>query len=319
MILDLHGAPGSQNGFDNSGRRDHRAWFQSSHNADRTIDALVALTREFTSGQYNGAVSAIQLLNEPFPHEDWEVSFVRDFYTRAYRAVRDVDPSILVIFHDAFKPLDNWRDFIPDASRLAIDTHIYGVFTPDILSYGYVDNLRWTCGFEDTLPQAPYWVIVGEFSLANTDCASALNGRGRGARWDNSLNGAEKLKFPGNCQERSGPDPDKWSASYRHQLSKSWQAQTWVYERGGLGWVYWTWRTESAADWSLITGLSHKFVPTPITALPDGGPCNFSSFIHNSKYAREEAGKGGAEPSMGPSVVATVMAAVVGVLAFLDL
>lgn len=289
VMLDVHGAPGGQNGFDNSGRRDERGWFHDQRNADRTIDAVVALVREFSKPEYGGAVSAVQLLNEPFPHEDWELDFVRSFYERAYRAVREVDGQILVILHEAFKELGSWAGFLPDAQRVALDTHIYAVFTPAILSYGYVDNLRWACGFADTLPAAPYWTLVGEFSLANTDCAPALNGRGRGARWDNTLAGAEPLKFPGNCAERSGPDPARWSDSYKAQLSKSWQTQTWVYEKG-LGWVYWTWRTEGAADWSLLTGLSHKFIPTPITALPDGQPCNFSSFIHNSRYARDEGG-----------------------------
>ncbi|EJT49209.1 glucan 1,3-beta-glucosidase [Trichosporon asahii var. asahii CBS 2479] len=297
VILDLHGAPGSQNGFDNSGRRDQRSWFQNQHTADRAVDAVLNLVREFTKPEYGGAVSAIQLLNEPFPHEDWELSFVKDFYTRAYRAVREIDGDILVILHEAFRQLDTWRDAIPEAQRVALDTHIYAMFTPSILSYGYVDNLRWSCGFADTLPASPYWTIVGEFSLANTDCAPALNGRGRGARWDNTLSGAEKMKFPGNCAERTGPDPEKWSDSYKQQLSKSWQTQTWVYERA-KGWVYWTWRTEAAADWSLLTGLSHRFIPTPITALPDGQPCNFSSFIHNSRYARDEAAAARIKPSL---------------------
>lgn len=293
VMLDLHGAPGSQNGFDNSGRRDERAWFHSQSNADRTIAAVRELVTEFTRDEYGGAVSAVELLNEPFPHEDWERSFTRDFSARAYAAVRELSKDLLVVVHDGFRPLSEWADFVPHddggaaPDRIALDTHVYAMFSPEILAYGYVDNLRWTCGLQDTLRGAPFWAIVGEWTLANTDCAPQLNGRGRGARWDNSLEGAPGMKFPGNCAERTGGDPERWSQSYKDQLRASWQAQTWVYEQG-KGWVFWTWRTEDAADWSMLTGLAHGYVPTPITALPDGPPCNFSSFIHNERYARSD-------------------------------
>ncbi len=46
-MIDLHGAPGSQNGFDNSGRRGEVEWYTTegdTTNPDRTTDILDQLT-----------------------------------------------------------------------------------------------------------------------------------------------------------------------------------------------------------------------------------------------------------------------------------
>lgn len=32
-----------------------------------------------------------------------------------------------------------------------------------------------------------YWLVIGEWSLAKTDCTKWLNGRGNGARWDGTF------------------------------------------------------------------------------------------------------------------------------------
>ncbi|KAJ1931630.1 hypothetical protein EC988_009725, partial [Linderina pennispora] len=40
VMLDLHGAPGSQNGFDNSGRRGEIAWSKNTDDVQRSVDSL---------------------------------------------------------------------------------------------------------------------------------------------------------------------------------------------------------------------------------------------------------------------------------------
>lgn len=93
--------------------------------------------------------------------------------------------------------------------------------------------------------------------MAHTDCARWLNGRGRGARWDNSLTtsdpyvhlppllfglfallvkeciGAEedRLPFPGNCRDKTGPGTSRFSSDYKDFLARSFETQTYVYEQ----------------------------------------------------------------------------------------
>ncbi|KAJ2748534.1 hypothetical protein GGI19_006075 [Coemansia pectinata] len=61
--LDLHGAPGSQNGYDNSGRRGVPEWLHSRINVDRTLDALAKMTK--IAVDWSDVVYGIQILNEP--------------------------------------------------------------------------------------------------------------------------------------------------------------------------------------------------------------------------------------------------------------
>jgi glucan 1,3-beta-glucosidase len=89
-MIDLHGAPGSQNGFDNSGFRGPREWFWNQTNADRSVAALKVLVAEFTQAGYANTVAAIGMLNEPFPASDDQVRFLRAFMEESYKQLRAV-------------------------------------------------------------------------------------------------------------------------------------------------------------------------------------------------------------------------------------
>ena len=47
VVIDLHGAPGSQNGFDNSGRMGPIRWHKSQYDVDKTLRALKYLINDF--------------------------------------------------------------------------------------------------------------------------------------------------------------------------------------------------------------------------------------------------------------------------------
>jgi glucan 1,3-beta-glucosidase len=56
-------APGSQNGFDNSGLRDHLEW-QQGDNVQQTVETIRALSQRYAKPEYGDTVTAIELLNE---------------------------------------------------------------------------------------------------------------------------------------------------------------------------------------------------------------------------------------------------------------
>lgn len=62
--IDLHGAPGSQNGFDNSGRRGPIDWGTDS-TINYTQQALQAIVSKYSVAPYAGTVVGIEILNEP--------------------------------------------------------------------------------------------------------------------------------------------------------------------------------------------------------------------------------------------------------------
>ena len=66
--LDLHGAPGSQNGWNHSGRQGAIGWLNGTDgdlNAQRTIDIHKQLTTFFTQPRYKNIITMYGLVNEP--------------------------------------------------------------------------------------------------------------------------------------------------------------------------------------------------------------------------------------------------------------
>lgn len=59
-MVDLHGVPGSQNSFDNSGVKDSAGprWSKSDTNVYRSLQALGVLTKLVTAPKYLGVVKA---------------------------------------------------------------------------------------------------------------------------------------------------------------------------------------------------------------------------------------------------------------------
>jgi glucan 1,3-beta-glucosidase len=68
---DLHTAPGSQNGFDNSGQAQATGssclgWSRKPEHVARTLEAIRDITRNIKQAGYSDVVTGFGLLNEPF-------------------------------------------------------------------------------------------------------------------------------------------------------------------------------------------------------------------------------------------------------------
>lgn len=100
VIVDLHGAPGSQNGYDNSGQlTNNPVWAVNPDNVTRTVDTLKFLAKEV-----GNQVDVIELLNEAagFRSDDWAAT-VRSFWEEAYDAVRQAaGEDVKIMIGDAF-------------------------------------------------------------------------------------------------------------------------------------------------------------------------------------------------------------------------
>jgi hypothetical protein len=60
VMVDIHGAPGSQNGFDNSGRRGNVTWHLKQENINRTLNVVSNLSKEFAKPKYKDTVTILQ-------------------------------------------------------------------------------------------------------------------------------------------------------------------------------------------------------------------------------------------------------------------
>ncbi len=100
VIVDLHCAPGSQNGYDNSGQlTNNPVWALNKSNVTRTIDTI-----KYIAKTVGNQVSVIELLNEAagFRSDDW-AAVVRQFWLDGYDAVRQAaGQGVQVMIGDAF-------------------------------------------------------------------------------------------------------------------------------------------------------------------------------------------------------------------------
>ncbi|KAH7915012.1 glycoside hydrolase superfamily [Hygrophoropsis aurantiaca] len=126
VLLDLHGAVGSQNGQSHSGVSDGNTnLFNNPDNINKTLAVLTVAMQ--TLGYVNNVVG-IQILNEP-----QNVPELPDFYAKAITTMRQVSPianSFPLYIHDGFD-IDRFSDFIANRTDFIVeDHHSYFVFTP---------------------------------------------------------------------------------------------------------------------------------------------------------------------------------------------
>ncbi|KAI1335594.1 glucan 1,3-beta-glucosidase precursor [Xylariaceae sp. FL0016] len=245
VMIDLHGAPGSQNGFDNSGRRGAVDWTQGD-TVTQTLNALNKLRDDFAS---HPAVASIELLNEPLS-ADLNADIIRQFMDDGNGGMQGFN--LAVAFHDAFLGPTAWNDWGGDSasSSLLLDTHHYEVFDASQLQMSASDHVGSACAFGAQMASSNKWTIAGEFTGAMTDCAYWLNGRDIGARYDGTFNyNGQSSSYIGSCDGKSPSTVDALSTDDRNNIAAFINAQMVAYEKAA-GWIFWTWKTERAADWN---------------------------------------------------------------------
>jgi len=267
LVIDLHGAPGSQNGFDNSGHKvPFPQWQSDQTNIDRTNNILGQIAKEF--GPQYETVAAIQPLNEPAGYDGQAVlDATHQYYLTSYKSIRASSANTLQLIHDAFEPLGFWNGWErpPQYQGVALDTHMYQMFSDASVAQTQSQHISTACSQGSGLVnfnQNQLWTIVGEWTPAMTDCANHLNGRGVGARYDGTRAGSPRV---GSCSGLTGSGAS-FSQGFKTFLRQSWEAQVITYEKAS-GWIMWTWKAEQADEWSYQAGLNYGWIPRDPTSL----------------------------------------------------
>jgi glucan 1,3-beta-glucosidase len=161
ILIDLHGALGSQNGWDHSGQAGKMRWHKNSDFQKQTLDVLERLAKEF--GQEEN-LFGIELLNEP--HWDISISTLKDFYKEGYKRVRQYTDAWIVI-HDSFRP-KRWQSFMnkPSFTKVALDMHLYQCFSFFDKRLSMASHLKKAQKWKDLISSQDLPVIIGEWSLA---------------------------------------------------------------------------------------------------------------------------------------------------------
>ncbi|KAK6203105.1 glycoside hydrolase superfamily [Scheffersomyces amazonensis] len=261
VLLDIHGMPGSQNGFDNSGlRTNNPAWLKVPENLQLSYQILDYIFKTYGGPQYSSVINSIEVVNEPFaPIID--PAKVADFYTQTYNKAASSNVIPDIIYHDGFMGFGYWNWFMSNSPKgsVIIDHHLYEIFSPNQISMNIDEHLSNVMTQGNQMAQELHPRIVGEFSGALTDCTRYINGVGNGARY----NGTFQTNFvTGSCANHT--DFNKWSPELIENTKKFLVAQFYTYETHSNGWIFWCFKTEDAIEWDFKRLASLNMLPQPL-------------------------------------------------------
>jgi len=235
VVVDLHGAPGSQNGHDNSGRVGPINWPQAA-NVQRTIDVLANLTKQVMSYP---AVKAIEFLNEPWTTAiGGPITFdtLKSFCQKAYTAVRGTGFNGDIWIPDGWDN-NQWDGFMgpPNYSNVYLDVHLYHCFGGPRDQNDPYQNIAYTCNNDAPMLNGLTgrdWSVIGEWS----NCVSNPPGSNFNA-WALSFTQGQWTAY-GAAGPNAGKNPPK----------------------GGF---FWNFKIEGGnAEWSYLAGISAGSVPS---------------------------------------------------------
>lgn len=198
VLMDVHTAKGSQNGFDNGGIRNKVTWINDTHysyddiaewmgpwdmenggykyidhdNIQRSFEVSAHLLQRWGN---HSAFAAYEPVNEPWWATPKEPLF--DFYRKVRALVRMYAPQAKFVFHDSFiYSAEYWNDLFDDDDHddVVMDHHYYFAFTP---GHDSIEEICNDAGSNAAYAnEFKYDVWFGEWALATDNCAHWLNG-----------------------------------------------------------------------------------------------------------------------------------------------
>ncbi|KDN38614.1 hypothetical protein RSAG8_09401, partial [Rhizoctonia solani AG-8 WAC10335] len=250
VLIDLHGAPGSQNGQSHAGTSDGKIQlFDNDDNVKKTIEVLSYLTQQLVPVSN---VVGIQILNEPqniasLPHFCMSGSLIgcaaaKDLDLvddRVIGILRKVSPEAArfpFYIHDGFD-LERFSGYVGRRKDFVVqDHHSYFVFTPDDSSKPVGDHI----------------------SNVNSSIMSSLAAAAKRARHNLVIDEWSCALSPGSLSKL--PDGATEQAARKAFCS----AQSSAYLRTTAGWSFWSYKTEncdSEDGWCFRKAVGHSLPP----------------------------------------------------------
>ena len=235
--------------------------WQEGDGVPNTIKILQTISKQYAAPEYDDVVAGIEILNEPMS-DKLDVEKLKTFMKDAGKVVKDVSTTRKIVFNDAFKTPESWTDIFPGDEQVVWDHHEYQIFQDKYLTMtpeGHTENVT---AFAENYAGGSKTVFVGEWSGAMTDCAFWLNGVGRGAREEGTM---DDSTFHHKCNDgKINKDViSTWDQPMKDQTHAYIEAQIKAFETKAKGWVYWTYKTEGNAEWDLGLLIQNELFPLP--------------------------------------------------------
>ncbi|EJD38715.1 glycoside hydrolase family 5 protein [Auricularia subglabra TFB-10046 SS5] len=305
--LDLHTMPGSQNGWNHSGKTGAINWMSGVMgvaNAERSLDYMRIIVEFISQPEYKDVVPIFGIVNEPYLPKP----YLEQFYMHAYTTIRGVTGTgagngPIISIHDHFTSAQ-WAGFLKGADRLALDVHNYFAFDgndkPSIDGFLERPCLQWGNAINASLMNFGF-TSGGEFSLGYNDCGMFVNG------------GLHDVQHTTNCAELW----DNWEA-YTPETKDKLRNFALSSMEAMRNFFFWTWKIGpslrtgkvQAPLWSYSLGLANGWIPQdPREAI---GHCASRgvqldpALAFNGKLSASATGGPGAPSTLDPAATATV-------------
>ncbi|KAB1199827.1 putative glucan 1,3-beta-glucosidase A [Morella rubra] len=222
IIIDLHAAPGSQNGFEHSSSRDgSQEWGKTDDNIQQTVAVIDFLTARYAKSP---SLYAVELINEPLA-PGASLESLNKYYKAGYDAVRKHSSTAFVVLSNRLGDIDP-RELFTLASglmRSVVDVHYYNLYS------SIFDNLS----------------VQQNIDFVNTNRTQQLN-------YVTTSNGP--LTFVGEWVA-------EWQVygATKEEYQRFAKAQLDVYGRATFGWAYWTLRNVNN-HWSLEWMIKNDYI-----------------------------------------------------------
>lgn len=274
--LDLHAVPGSQNGYNHSGRLGFINYLQGlmgKANAERTIDYIRQIAQFISQPEIRPVVPMFSVINEPYaitigqsPLESW--------YAQVYTILRNITGTgaghgPYMTIHDGFLPLTDWQGVLSGGDRVSWDTHPYICFANQNNDPWDKQILKPCNQFTPLLDTARSNMgvsMAGEMSLAINDCGLFLNGVTDGHRFDGTYTGPSPGNFPyvGSCQQF-----DDWE-NFSDDMKQGLRRFALTSMDSLQDFFFWTWKIGNSLRtgkptspvWSYSLGLAQGWIPS---------------------------------------------------------
>ncbi|KAK7685287.1 hypothetical protein QCA50_011650 [Cerrena zonata] len=259
MYLEIHTAPGSQNGYNHSGRSGPINFLNGPMgiaNAQRVLDYMRIVAEFISQEQYKDVVQMFGVLNEPLMGIIGRDQLDR-FYLQSYNILRNITgigSGAYMVVHDGFLGLTPWKGFLPGSDRIVLDTHPYVAF-----GGGLNQPLdHWPTAacqaFQVNQSNFDFGItITGEFSAAINDCGLFVKGVG------------SQPSFP-DCTQWD--DWRNWTQEMKDGIKQFVLAS--MDAMHFPGYFFWTWKVGNSSAtgkvqspfWSYQLGLENGWMPT---------------------------------------------------------
>ncbi|KAI0082781.1 exo-beta-1,3-glucanase [Panus rudis PR-1116 ss-1] len=270
--LDLHALPGSQNGWNHSGRLGTINFLNGPMgyaNAQRSLDYIRILAEFISQPQYRDVVVMFGITNEPQGPTFGLENLVR-YSLEAYNIVRTASGTgegngPIISFHEGFAGLDKWAGFFTNSDRTSLDIHPYIAFGGQSAD-GYDARTNTPCdswAANQNQSMAAFGLTTaGEFSNAINDCGLYVNGVNLGTRYEGTYTPGSWPRI-GDCDKWT--DYQNWDNDMKQDIKKFALASMDALQN----YFFWTWKignssvtgkVESPA-WSYQLGLQEGWMP----------------------------------------------------------